>query len=544
MSVPNEYSFSMDSLAYKAVRLWAFVDLAVLLDFRQIRLVDPDPDVAAILRVWGKETGRVVTLHRSRNGTTGSRELRNSIRAGTGVASDMALAAWILAREFFRYRFKRSKPRHARGLVHDEVTVVDYFTGFQVDGLQPARYASRYWGQLPNELAHIGKPVHWIHLDLFNPDAPKLSVAHENLTELNSNHVGQRHSLLQDLMSLKVMVTAVRTYGEILRLGLVAKFHGVSWAHASSGLDMWPVVKGVWWRSMYGSAAAQNALWLALFESAVRDWQITGPCLYLMENQAWELALVSALEDSGGRAFGVQHGVVREWDLRYALGSDGASKGTRRGLPTPEAVLVNGPKARSVLISNGCEVASLREVEALRYIRAKEPLTRTSGTFEPASQRINALALGEYDPGVSSALLGLLNLLVESRSTKVRITYRPHPSSTPSLAALDRRIVLSTEPSIEADLADNDVVICSNVSAGAVDAMLAGRRRVIFRNGGVLDGQLQTVGVGQVTIDDGRELIEAVGAVSALENVAGEAREVFFLDPRLVRWKMFFSNLR
>lgn len=213
------------------------------------------------------------------------------------------------------------------------------------------------------------------------------------------------------------------------------------------------------------------------------------------------------------------------------------------GLPRPDAVLVNGPAALGVFVLNGYRPDQLQPVEALRYMRGSETPARERKKTPKEPDSVNLLALGEYDPRLAATQIELLNKLIEARSSSVRITYRPHPSSLTPLAALDGRIRLSASSGIAFDLVGSDLAFCSNVSSAAVDALLAGVPVIVFRDGGVLDGQIAGA-LGNMSVANAEDLIKAVDRFIAHgTNGQNRVEEVFYLDTELPRWTRVLSSL-
>jgi surface carbohydrate biosynthesis protein (TIGR04326 family) len=542
MTLPTEFSFTEDALVYKAVRLWAFVELAERMGLDDVELVGADPEIISVLQAWGRETGRRITIVGLEIKRLHEIPRMRSLAKSSNVVIQFAVAMRRIALEFARYGLNSRTDTQDAGRGSSDLIIIDYFVNFQINQARLSPYESNYWGPLPENLALMGVPVHWIHIDYRSPAAPSVSMAREAIEDLNHNKAGQRHSLLQDQMSPRVLVRVLRQYFAIGALGMGVKRTKLSWVHAQSGLDMWPLIRRSWRRSFYGAEAAQNASWLSLFESVLLSQRTPGPCLYLMENQPWELTLISHWQaKENGRIAGVPHSTVRIWDLRYAVGLTNGQGSPPSELPRPDAVLVNGPAASGVFIGNGYRPDQLQPVEALRYMVSVE--TPDCRKTTDGSEVVGILALGEYDPRLATTQIELLNRLMEARAPSVGITYRPHPSSPAPLATLDGRIRLSASSGIAFDLVGSDLAFCSNVSSAAVDALLAGVPVIVFRDGSVLDGQI-AVAPGNMSVTNAEDLIKAVDRFIAHgPNGQNRVEEVFYLDTELPRWTRVLSSL-
>lgn len=542
MTLPTESSFAEDALVFRTLRLWAFVELAEKLGFMEIELVGADPEIARILQEWGRETGRRITSARAQGKPSRGLPRLGQLAKSGSVLLQLPAAAAIIALEFLRYGLKSRTATQRTAHEPHEVTIIDYFDNFQIDQARSSRYRSNYWGRLPEQFALLGIPVHWVHIDCRSTSAPSIDSARKAIEALNENHTAQRHSLLQDRMTLRVLAKVVNQYLAIIRLGVGIRRTRLTWTHAPSRLDMWPLVRRKWRRAYYGVDAARNASWLVLFKGVSEGQQASGSCLYLMENQPWELALISNWQGTNsGLVLGIPHSTVRGWDLRYAIGCAHNQASPFEALPRPNTVLVNGPAASEVLARNGYPVHQLESVEALRYLQTTTTTARLKLRNE--FNRLELLALGEYDPCLAARQVDLLNNLVEACDQDLRVTYRPHPSSVSLLAALDGRIRLSSSSEISLDLAESDLAFCSSVSSAAVDALLAGVPVLVFRDGSVLDGQVSGVQVfGSVT--NAGELINAVHSFISNDSVKqSQGESCFLLDAELPKWTRLLSSL-
>ena len=546
LTLPTQFAFSQDALVYKSVRLWAFVELAERLAFTDIEIVGADPDAVSVLQDWGRQTGLKITFLQTNSNRVSRVSRFRSFFQSNNVVVQFSVAAVRIAREFASYGLKSHARSREAVPETPELTVIDYFVNFHIDDTQASHYRSNYWGPLPEHLVVSDTPVHWIHIDYRSATVASVSEARNTITKLNENDSNQRHSLLQDQMNFRVLFKAIRQYLAIVLLGLGVNRAKHSWVHPQSGLDMWSIVKRPWRRAFYGVDAAQNAIWMTLFESVLKNETSSGPCLYLMENQPWELVLIDCWRSrTDEQIAGVPHSVVRSWDLRYAVGASTSRVNPTSQPPCPDVILVNGPAAHEVLIQNGFSPRKIVAVEALRYLQNWETPDRERQESPVKSVNSKLLALGEYDLRLVATQIELLNYLVEARFQTLSITYRPHPASAGQLAGLDPRIRLSTEVSIASDLAKSDLAFCSSVSSASLDAILAGVPLITFRDGSVLDGQISRAPVrSSMSFTNADELLEAVDFL--IINGPGDENfreEVFHSGPKFLRWKSWLHSI-
>jgi surface carbohydrate biosynthesis protein (TIGR04326 family) len=545
MTLPTAPCFTESAVAYRAVRLWALAALVDELGVDHVEVVGADSDIVEILSEWARQTGRSLSTGDERSGVVSDKRSRPRRQRRDGALHSLARAGAFLARQYLGYRGSGA-PRHlAPSPEVGGLTFIDYFDNFHVDATIPGGYVSNYWGPLPAALSRSAPPMRWMHVDCRSSAVPSIPVARELLRDLNANPVGLHHSLLQDLMSTRLLMSAAATFVRIAAISLRSRPPRAKWLHGESTMNMWPLVRDSWRSATLGVDAAQNALWLSLFEKQASLTSGSGFCVYLMENQPWELALISSWRRAGrGKVFGVAHSVVREWDLRYALGSSPGRVAGFASLPQPDLILANGPMAIESLLANGLPTEALYGVEALRFMHTPE----SAGVADTASQvrmsPLRVLALGEYDSDMALAQVRMVNAIVIGSSHDVAVTFRSHPSAQPLVELLDPRVKVSTATSIDRDLRRCDVVLCGSVSSALVDAMLAGIPALVLQDARVLDGRLLPVGGGVIVVHDGEDVTGRLEELTSGKLSTRQARDIFFLDPDLARWHAFLEANR
>lgn len=544
MTLPVEFSFTEDATAYKSVRLWAFVELAERLDITELELSGAPPDVAEVLKVWCEQTGRKITSLRKPRRVWARSSVSSGIKNSSSILLQGALGLLILVQEFIRFGLKRNEGPSRVVPSAKAVTIIDYFDNFRVNENLESRYESAYWGGLPELLAAMKIPVRWIHIDVRSSSAPSPRKAFQSIQILNQNEAGQVHCLLQGATSLSVLAAEVRCFFHIVTLGISVSKARISWIESESLLNMWPVIKQPWRKAFYGVNAAQNAGWRVLFRRMLEVGQDSEQCLYLMENQPWEIGMISSWrEGHSGKIYGVPHSTVRKWDLRYAVGFNGDSRTAAEALPQPNKILVNGAAAENVFYENGYSSGQIHPVEAVRYIRNKEVLPPDLDSQLNTMGEVEVVVLGEYDEGLALRQIELLNKLIGARATNASFRYRPHPSTDTHLNLIDERITVSAERDIAFDLVRSDLVFCSNVSSASLDALLMGVPVIMLLDGSVFDGQPEG-GSGARYVTKSEELIAAFDQITSgrfEEAIVPES--VFNLDPELPKWKLMLTSL-
>ena len=544
MTVPSDCPFSPASIAYATLRLWALAQIADANHVEELRVVGADAALEEVLTLWCKKTGRQITV--IAEDFTSKVESRNeSIR----LRIEKRLPPFVnglghLALQY-RYYFTTHRPQLPSETAHDSsMTIIDYFANLDVDAAQKATYASNYWGPLAPTLPQMGITVNWIHIDMRSEALPDVHSARAAIQSLNRGNSSSRHVLLQDYLTLRVAFKAAVQYLRIRRITKQVTTR-LLWVDIVSGFDVAPLVRSRLHSDFQGMGAARNALWISLFEEALPLHAAQGPCIYLMENQPWELALLQTrMTRGGGPSIGVAHVPVQTWDFRYALGSSSDSAENGQTLPTPSRVAVVDPKSKDIMIANGLEPLAIVKVEALRFLSRDSTNTVASHMQADEFSNLRVLVFGEYDALMCARQLQLLEEIAPLARDSYSFTFRPHPASGILQWSLPEEVSLSEALTAGEDLAECDVVLCSNVSSASLDASLRGIPILMLRDGRGFSGSSLIAGPSVTYVDD---VADVIGALGEIEFGVGprSVDQIYsmYLDDGLARWRALLDSL-
>ena len=537
MTIPSEYSLDATSIAYATLRLWALAQIADAHHVKELHVYGASAALQEVLVLWCNGTRRQITFIRTQGKSRDESHLQQrlpSLISGLGY----------LFLQYFRYFTWNRHKRSFETTDGPALSVIDYFVNLDVEAARKATYTSNYWGPLAPILPRSQRTVSWIHIYTRNSVFPNVRSARTAIRELNRGSNSSRHVLLHDYLTLRVAFKATLQFVRIRRI--VKQIAApIPWVDFASGLDVSPLVRSRLRSDFRGMGAARNALWLSLFEESVPLHQAQSACIYLMENQTWELAFLQARMNRGqGPNIGVAHVPVRTWDFRYALGFSTVSPGNRRTLPKPSLVTVTDPQSAATMIANGLDPSVIVKVEALRFLSRTSITAHTSsnGSGVLISQRV--LVFGEYDDLVCAKQLRILEELVPLVGNKCVFIFRPHPAKSFLQERLPTGVSLSEAHAPGEALAECDVVLCSNVSSASLDANLRGLPILMFRDGTVMNGSPLDPESSVVYVNDAAEVS------AALENIelGGQSRPSgqsypMYLDTKLPKWRALLDLL-
>lgn len=529
-----EKSYAKSSRLLDAIKLLALEDLVGANAGRTIILASGDKTLTRAFRQWCGNAGLAFQLQRLKPKAAPVSLVRKLYsHLPHPVQALLTLLRHLRQRWPLRQSGAPSGSMSGKGL-----TIVDYLFHLSPKALLTGQFASNYWTDLIGVLSEETVRVNWLHHFVGHQEVPTARHARNLIARFNQNSAkSQSHMTLDGALSWSVIISAARDYCRLVLAGMHLRSVRKHFRPANSKVYLWPLFEQDWRRSLFGTAAISNTLFLNLLEHTLKTLPHQAVGVYLQENQGWEMAFVHAWKAAGhGRLIAVPHSVVRYWDLRYFFDPRSYQRGRPNDLPLPDIVAANGAATVSTLRNAGYPEGRMEEVEALRYLYLADlpprPVLAEKGSPSP----LRVLILTDYVPSVTDRQMQWLAQAARLLPMDTRYIVKTHPacpvepSDYPSL-----QLKITRSPLAEL-FSSCDVAFASNITASAVDAYSA-RIPVVS----VLDGEAFNMsplrGLAGVAFVTGPiELAHALGHLSERKG-ACTTGAYFCLDKRLPRWR-------
>ena len=242
----------------------------------------------------------------------------------------------------------------------------------------------------------------------------------------------------------------------------------------SDGLDLWPLFQSEWYSSISGPRLIENLLKLNLFESVMAEMPEQRIGIYLLEQQSWEYALLTAWRAAGHKKIiGAQHATFLYWDLRNFFDPRSYQRQSGKDLPLPDLIAVNGPQSLSTLISAGYPENLLRSVEALRYMHLDSDPTLGKQMFHSSSASFRLLVLGDYLRKNVDLQMELLQQAFPYFPSTVEVVFKAHPYCPITVADFPGIPMEVSAKEIAQLLSECDAAYTSAATSAAMDAYCA-----------------------------------------------------------------------
>lgn len=455
------------------------------------------------------------------------------------------LVRGILAVRHLGYRWKLRSSRSVEwNSGEHSALVVSYFAHLDAAALSEGRFHSHQWESLPELLLGNDLSVNWIHHYRYSGNSMQPEEALGRLEDFNAHKKNQpeKHAFLDSYISLAVIIRAVRHWGTMVWASIKLRDVWRSFQSKEASVNLWPLLKDDWMNSLRGSVAFQNALWVALFDKAMRTLPHQPIGFYLFEGQGWESAFVAAWKRYGhGKLIAVVHSTIRFWDLRYFHDQRTILDRQSLALPKPDKIAVNGPVAMGGYHDANYPDDYLVEVEAIRYTGLLPLIEQQdTGPFQHGGE-LQVLVLGEYGAPANRPLMQLLVELPKQIRSAIGFVVKSHPE-TPILNSEYPELDFELENRALIEIMQEyDVVYCGSATSASVDAYIAGRHVIVQKDAESLNFSPLRGVPGVYFVADSNALISAFRGVE--EERTQPRQPCFWLDKGLPRWQRLLQQI-
>ena len=446
-------------------------------------------------------------------------------------------AVFVLARQILRQgRIKKAAPQNRTGTA---ALVIDYFNGFDHSASLRGEYVSRYWHKLPSLIQSIFQTITWFHIQDVGSNSLSLNDAHKH-TEHLSSRPSVAHEILETRISARQLGRIIPSY---IRLQIASfRLRGVSSKFILSGsqINFWPIFRTEWNDSLRGTTAIRNLITYYGVSEKIKHLPQQKVCLYLMENQPWEMALIHAWRSyQTGKLVGVPHAAPKFWEMRRFVDPRSRVESGIGQFPQPDLVVANSTTAKSDLMSNGVPLGNILDLEALAFQHIEPLMSRNLSKVVVPNSPPKISVLGDFNAEITDQLLSIFEHGVDS--TKYQCVFKPHPMCPVNQNRLSEIGLELFTGEIASLLAETDIMIATSPTSAAVEGFCLGIQIILFHDGSGLNMSPLKDAREVAFISSSSELRDAIAA--SVQEPRNSHRPYFTLDDSLGRWSAFLRSL-
>lgn len=538
MSLPSQLPLLAGSAAYELARTRALLDLLDAKKPGAVVMVQPPRELLKVVSDWcAKNSSALSVPNRTKHPKSLCRKLDISRwkRFVPGVIKAFLI---VTKRAAMSLMITRTGQKHRLKNVAN--VFVGYIDSESLNAPSQKR-DHKFWGSLVKVVNGHNQASVFLHIDHVSRNRRQRNTARRALHAESSRHQHTQHHLLEDFLAPMGIVRAINWYLAMRKSAKVVTEEAVRKSSSEMGFNTGWLISSVVRDAVYGATAMRNALWLSTFDEVARQLN-PQRVVYLMENQAWEKALLRSM-GTEVESYGFIHSSVRFWDLRYFFPS--VEEGPTQLFPSPKKILVGSSGDRETLTNGGITKGLIHEVEALRYLYLSESSGPTTAVSEN-SAAAEILIVGDYDTTYSQHQIALANTIHSAMGgeTGPKVRFRPHPSNSSQLTTLTSDILISGGRGFQEDLEDASVIICSHLSSASIDAEASGKPTIIVPDARFfVDGLTESAHrIVCTSVEEMLPLLNSLltGSKKAYKKTVPNG---LFLDNSLPRWQaLLFDN--
>ena len=399
---------------------------------------------------------------------------------------------------------------------------------------------SSYWGNLPKILIKDRKKTTWIHLFVKDKLIKTPSEASLLISKLNANNPEQNHLTLFSFMNMHVLRNVLIDW---MKLNIsVRKINFEKNFPLLGEFDLREYYKNDFIDSFVGNTSIDNLLMLNLFEEAFSKIDKECTLTYLLENQGWEMAMVSVSRAKKfHKTIGFSHASTRYWDLRNFHDKREYLKDSLLKLPQPDYLAVNSNYAYDSFLNMNYPPERIKKVESLRHLYLNNLNIIRKKIIK--KNNLTILILGDYLAKNTIYQLSLLNNLPTKLLKKINFFYKSHPACDLDINIFKKLNINETKGEIFKSLPKADIAYCSSSTSACIDSYSYGLPVIIPLDPKTLNISPLKDFKSVCFIKNTTDLENAIIKFSSQNKDSVQKRCIFNLSPNLQDWQnLLYEN--
>jgi surface carbohydrate biosynthesis protein (TIGR04326 family) len=414
------------------------------------------------------------------------------------------------------------------------ITVVDYLNGFDIEAAGSGEYRSRFWSDLPAIIGNQFNSSHWLHIRDVGKQSLSKNKSEHLATSLSASKRSHTAIDLLDMSNVRwrVIVGYLRLVLSSIKLRSIRN----AFTPKGSQANLWPLFSAEWAKSLRGSIAIQHLTQFHAMRRRISQLPKQTCGVYLMENQPWEMALISAWNANGhGPLVGIPHAAPKFWEVRRFVDPRSRFSAGVNRFPQPDFVATNSALMHQELLDNGLDQSNLVPVEALAFAHLSTQYT----TSMPSQSSKQIAVLGDFSETITQQLLDLVGSI--DGGLPSGSVFKPHPACIVDDAKLTHVGLRIFTGEIGDLLSTASIVITTSSTSAALEAYCLGKSVIMLIDGAHLNmsplRKTDDVFFVRTTIE------LSVALRTALSSDSCPQREFFNLNDQFPLWKAFLTDL-
>ncbi len=421
---------------------------------------------------------------------------------------------------------------------------VSYLFNIDPKSYRQDQFFSNYWTDLPQKLIDQGIAISWLHLYVPGKEIPNSKEAAVAINKFNIEEQSS-HTTLDCFLSFNVIIETVLLWKKI----------ALKWFYLKNYLRLHPIkdinisylLNEQWKESFLGPSSLSSILNYVLMRNAIPRVKNNSKCFYLMEYQAWEMALIDSWKKYHQNSIiGVIHATIPFWDISYFKDERTYKNKSSNLAKLPDAIAVNGPNSYRKLIESNIKIENIYKVEALRYLylESNKKFVEEHNTFSINEKEIKTLlVLGDANRDLTHKQLITLEESLKLKQINLNVIFKPHPLcniETKYYSGLDFKV--SNMP-LKILLKESSFTFTSIITSAAVEALYMGIPLITLLDSSQLNISPLHDSPNVDFVENAKELAISLDKLIKFDKDLFDNESYFFLGGRLEMWMSLIKSL-
>ena len=353
----------------------------------------------------------------------------------------------------------------------NQICVVNYLFDIDQNLLKKNIFSSGYWNQLIDKIHSKNIGINWLHIYFENEQIHSSKKAKGVLKRISKNNSKDIHVTLESFINLKVVFLSVKAWFKIFIKSFVITEKSILRNYKKNNFFI--ILSNEFAQNLQNHHSLKNVLTYFLIKKAFSEISKQESCIFINENQPWEMALISNYINHGHKnIIGYQHASTRFWDLRnFNYEKKNIKNLNYASHPKPDILAVHSKMFYKTFLRSNYPKKKLKIVEAIKY----KNLIKTKYFQKPdlkikRKKTIVTVILGGLK-NFDKALINCLKKNIEYFDSKYSFYFKEQSSSDIQLIISDCKNLIKINHNLIDVLKLSDLVIISNTSSSVLDAM-------------------------------------------------------------------------
>lgn len=353
----------------------------------------------------------------------------------------------------------------------NQICIVNYLFDINQNLLSKNIFSSGYWNHLIDKIHSKNIGINWLHIYFENEQIYSSKKAKSVLNKLSKNNSKDIHVTLESFINFKILLSSLKVWFKIFIKSFLITETSILKNYKKNNFFI--ILSNEFAQNLQNHHSLKNVLIYFLIKRAFSEISKQESCIFINENQPWEMALISNYINNGHEnIIGYQHATTRFWDLRnFNYEKNDIKYLNYASHPKPNILGVHSKIFYKTFLRSNYPRKKLKIVEAIKYRNLIKANYLKKTEFKIKSKKIIVTVILGGLQNFDKALVNCLKKNIEYFDKKFSFYFKEQSSSDKQLIIGESKNLNKINGNIIDVLKLSDLVIISNSSSSVLDAI-------------------------------------------------------------------------